>query len=240
MSFGIALSGLNAAQTDLNVTANNIANSATDRLQESRAEFAELFAVSPQGVSRNAIGNGVRVVERRAAVHPGQHQHHRQQPGPRAERPGLLHPERRRRDWRTRAPARSRSISEGYVVNSQQQRLQVYPPGDQRQLQHRRAVGPAARDERERAGGDDDRRDRVQPAVGRRACRRRRRSIRPTRTATTRATSLTVYDSLGAAHTATHVLRRRRRTERMGRCSCPSTAMQSARRRRCSTTTRAR
>ena len=33
MSFGIALSGINAAQTDLNVTANNIANSATNGLQ---------------------------------------------------------------------------------------------------------------------------------------------------------------------------------------------------------------
>ena len=48
MSFGIALSGLNAAQTDLNVTANNIANSATNGFKQSRSEFAELFAVSPR------------------------------------------------------------------------------------------------------------------------------------------------------------------------------------------------
>jgi len=61
MSFGIALSGLNAAQTDLNVTANNIANTATNGFKQSRSEFAELFAVSPQGVSRNAYGNGVKV-----------------------------------------------------------------------------------------------------------------------------------------------------------------------------------
>ena len=38
MSFGIALSGLNAAQTDLNVTANNIANSATNGFKQSRSE----------------------------------------------------------------------------------------------------------------------------------------------------------------------------------------------------------
>ena len=40
MSFGIALSGLNAAQQDLNVTANNIANSSTTGFKQSRAEFA--------------------------------------------------------------------------------------------------------------------------------------------------------------------------------------------------------
>ncbi len=61
MSFGIALSGLNAAQQDLNVTANNIANSSTTGFKQSRAEFADMFAVSPYGVNRNATGNGVKV-----------------------------------------------------------------------------------------------------------------------------------------------------------------------------------
>jgi flagellar hook protein FlgE len=61
MTFRLALSGLNAAQADLTVTANNIANTATTGFKNSRAEFAELFSVSPQGVSSNAIGNGVRV-----------------------------------------------------------------------------------------------------------------------------------------------------------------------------------
>ena len=61
MSFGIALSGLNAASTDLNVTSNNIANSATTGFKQSRSEFAELFSVSPQGVSSTQVGNGVKV-----------------------------------------------------------------------------------------------------------------------------------------------------------------------------------
>ncbi len=81
MSFGIALSGLNAAQQDLNVTANNIANSATTGFKQSRAEFADMFAVSPYGVNRNATGNGVKGGLGVAAVHPGQHQHHQQQHG---------------------------------------------------------------------------------------------------------------------------------------------------------------
>jgi flagellar hook protein FlgE len=61
MSFGIALSGLDAAQSDLNVTANNIANSATTGFKSSTANFAELFAVSTQGVSDTQIGNGVQL-----------------------------------------------------------------------------------------------------------------------------------------------------------------------------------
>jgi flagellar hook protein FlgE len=61
MSFGIALSGIHAAQSDLNVTANNIANAESTGFKESRTEFAELFAVSSQGVSGTQAGNGVKV-----------------------------------------------------------------------------------------------------------------------------------------------------------------------------------
>lgn len=61
MTFAIALSGLNAASTDLEVTSNNIANVSTTGFKESRAEFAEVFAVGTQSVSSNASGSGVRV-----------------------------------------------------------------------------------------------------------------------------------------------------------------------------------
>jgi flagellar hook protein FlgE len=63
MSFGIALSGLNAAQADLNVTANNIANVDTTGFKSSTTEFSDLFAATQQGVSSTAIGNGVSVSE---------------------------------------------------------------------------------------------------------------------------------------------------------------------------------
>ncbi len=59
MSFGIALSGLDAAQSDLNVTANNIANSSTVGFKASSSEFAELFSASGQGASDTQIGDGV-------------------------------------------------------------------------------------------------------------------------------------------------------------------------------------
>ena len=61
MSFRLALSGLNAASTDLSVTANNLANVATVGFKESRAEFADLFAMTQLGVASTAVGNGVRV-----------------------------------------------------------------------------------------------------------------------------------------------------------------------------------
>jgi flagellar hook protein FlgE len=63
MAFGIALSGIDAAQSDLNVTANNIANSATTGFKSSTSEFAELFAVSPQGTSNTQTGNGVKIAQ---------------------------------------------------------------------------------------------------------------------------------------------------------------------------------
>lgn len=56
MSFQIALTGLNAASTDLTVTSNNIANANTTGFKSSRAEFADVFAGGSAG-----IGAGVRL-----------------------------------------------------------------------------------------------------------------------------------------------------------------------------------
>jgi len=59
MSFNTALSGLNAAQSDLAVTSNDIANVNTIGFKESRAEFADIFATSSLGSGATAIGAGV-------------------------------------------------------------------------------------------------------------------------------------------------------------------------------------
>lgn len=61
MPFAIALSGLNAAAADLEVTANNVANVNTNGFKESRAQFADVFAVGTQSVSSTAYGGGVRL-----------------------------------------------------------------------------------------------------------------------------------------------------------------------------------
>jgi flagellar hook protein FlgE len=63
MSFNIALTGLNAANQDLSVTANNLANVATTGFKGSRAEFGDLFASTQRGVSATAVGNGVSVTQ---------------------------------------------------------------------------------------------------------------------------------------------------------------------------------
>jgi flagellar hook protein FlgE len=63
MPFNIALTGLNAANQDLNVTANNLANVSSTGFKASRAEFGDLFASTQRGVSRTAVGNGVSVSE---------------------------------------------------------------------------------------------------------------------------------------------------------------------------------
>jgi len=59
MSFNTALSGLNAAQADLSVTSNDIANVNTTGFKQSRAEFGDIFATSSLGSSSTAIGSGV-------------------------------------------------------------------------------------------------------------------------------------------------------------------------------------
>ncbi|RKZ79233.1 MAG: flagellar hook protein FlgE, partial [Gammaproteobacteria bacterium] len=59
MSFNTALTGLNAASADLNVKSNNIANVSTTGFKGSRAEFADVYAVSSFGTSSTAVGDGV-------------------------------------------------------------------------------------------------------------------------------------------------------------------------------------
>jgi flagellar hook protein FlgE len=63
MSFNIALTGLDAANQDLSVTANNLANVSSVGFKGSRAEFGDLFASTQAGVSATAVGNGVSVTE---------------------------------------------------------------------------------------------------------------------------------------------------------------------------------
>lgn len=58
MGFSIGLSGLNAAQAQLDVTSNNIANVESHGFKQSRAEFGDIYANSQFGNTKTAIGNG--------------------------------------------------------------------------------------------------------------------------------------------------------------------------------------
>ncbi|MDG6096012.1 flagellar hook protein FlgE [Alteromonas sp. ZYF713] len=59
MSFNIALSGVSAAQKDLDTTANNIANVNTVGFKESRAEFGDVYAASLLASGKTKVGDGV-------------------------------------------------------------------------------------------------------------------------------------------------------------------------------------
>ena len=56
MSFKIGLTGLNAAQQDLEIVSNNIANSNTVGFKGSRAEFADVYASSVAGGNSQVAG----------------------------------------------------------------------------------------------------------------------------------------------------------------------------------------
>jgi flagellar hook protein FlgE len=197
----LALSGLNAAQTDLSVTANNVANTSTTGFKGSRAEFAELFAVSPQGVSSLAIGSGVRVSNVAQQFTPGNIEFTNNSLDLAISGEGFFTLSDAGALVYSRAGA-FQTDSSGYIVNAQNQRLQAYPVSptggiDVGALTDLRLVtsesAPQATSSVEMrfnlaANG-------VPPANP---------VFDPAQTSSyNNATSLTVYDSLGAAHTAT-------------------------------------
>jgi flagellar hook protein FlgE len=201
MPFRLALSGLNAATADLTVTANNIANTATTGFKGSRAEFAELFAVSPQGVSSSAIGNGVRLADVAQQFSQGNIDTTNNSLDLAISGSGFFTLSDGGALAYTRAGA-FKTDSVGNVVNAQNQRLQVYPPSpaggfNTGALSDLRLI---TADSAPSATANVDLLMNL-PAD----------AVVPTTpvfdpadpTSYTRATSLTVYDSLGAAHTGT-------------------------------------
>ena len=201
MTFRTALSGLNAAQSDLNVTANNIANSSTTGFKRSRAEFAELFAVSPQGVATLATGDGVRVSDVSQQFAQGSIDFTDSNLDLALSGPGFFTVSDGGALAYTRAGA-FKTDAAGYVVNAQGQRLQVYPPidgggfntgslADLRMVTSESAPNATSMVEMLMNLPSDA----TPPANP---------TFDPSDpTSFNRATSLTVYDSLGAAHTGT-------------------------------------
>jgi len=71
MSFNIALSGISAAQKDLDSTANNISNVNTVGFKESRAEFQSVYANSLFSNSNTKTGDGASVAAVAQQFHQG-------------------------------------------------------------------------------------------------------------------------------------------------------------------------
>jgi flagellar hook protein FlgE len=200
MSFGIALSGINAAQADLNATANNIANSNTSGFKQSRTEFAELFAVSPQGVSKAQTGAGVKVASVAQQFTQGNIEATNNSLDLAISGQGFFIMSDAGATQYTRSGA-FQTDNSGYVVNAEGQRLQVYPPtttgafntttlGDLRLV-----TGDSAPNATQNAQVTFNLpANATAPSVA---------TFDPTNSNSfNNSTSMTVYDSLGAAHTA--------------------------------------
>ncbi|RUL76124.1 flagellar hook protein FlgE [Dyella choica] len=63
MALNQALSGINAAQSQLNVISNNIANAGTVGFKGSTAQFAEVYAVTGLNLSSVAVGSGAELTD---------------------------------------------------------------------------------------------------------------------------------------------------------------------------------
>ena len=201
MTFRLALSGLNAAQADLTVTANNIANTATNGFKGSRAEFAELFSVSPQGVSSNAIGNGVRVSNVAQQFTQGNIDFTDNSLDLALSGQGFFILNDGGALAYTRAGA-FQVDNQGYDVNSRQQRLQVYPPSADGQF-NTGALTDIQLVTSESAPAATTNVD-VTLNLPANAAPPTVTPFDPANVNSyNNATSLTTYDSLGAAHTAT-------------------------------------
>ncbi|MGE0115392.1 MAG: flagellar hook protein FlgE [Steroidobacteraceae bacterium] len=201
MAFGIALSGISSAQTDLDVTANNIANSQTTGFKESRTEFAELFSTSLQGVSSLQPGNGVRVARIAQQFGQGNIQTSSNSLDMAINGSGFFVVSDAGALQYTRAGAFTTDAN-GIVVNAAGQRLQVYPAlnngafntstmGDLQVQTTQNA--PAATTSAQTVFNLPANANQPTSAT-----------FDPTDASSyNNATSVTVYDSLGAAHTST-------------------------------------
>ena len=127
MSFRLALCGLNAASTDLNVTANNIANSATTGFKQSRTEFAEVFSTSSEALQASTVGNGVRVASVAQQFKQGNIESTSNNLDLALSGSGFFTVSTGGALSYTRDGS-FRPDANGYVVNGEGQRLQVYPP----------------------------------------------------------------------------------------------------------------
>jgi flagellar hook protein FlgE len=201
MPFRIALSGVNAAQSDLTVTANNIANVGTTGFKESRAEFADLYANTRQGVARTATGNGVRVSNISQQFSQGNIDFTDNSLDLALSGSGFFVLS----DGGARSYTRAGAFqvdNEGFIINSEHKRLQGYPP---------LATGGfntggltditiTTTESAPQATSSAD----VTLNLPSNATAPTTTPFDPADpTSFTNATSLTVFDSLGAAHTAT-------------------------------------
>jgi flagellar hook protein FlgE len=129
MPFRIGLSGLQAAAADLEVTGNNIANTATVGFKESRAEFANVYSEAYGYISKTSIGSGVRLEAVTQQFSQGNLEYTENALDLGINGQGFFVVEDANGLSYTRAGA-FQVNRDGYVVNSMGQRMQVFTPND--------------------------------------------------------------------------------------------------------------
>jgi len=199
MSFRISLSGMNAATADLNVTSNNIANANTTGFKQGRAEFGDVFAASSSGLSRNTIGAGVKLAAIAQQFGQGNIDFTGRNLDLAISGQGFF----TLSDGGTTVYSRAGNFgadADGFVVNPAGQRLQVYQPNSSGTGFDTGRLGDlqlTTGDSPPRASGTVT----VQSNLPADATAPTITPFDPTDPNTyNRTTSLTVYDSLGAAH----------------------------------------
>lgn len=127
MAFGTALTGLNAASEALNVTGNNIANAGTTGFKQSRAEFGDIYSTAYGGISNRAVGTGVQLQSVSQQFNQGSLDNTGNSLDLAVNGKGFFVFS----DQGSQAYSRAGALQvdrQGYVVNAQGQRLQVYAP----------------------------------------------------------------------------------------------------------------
>jgi flagellar hook protein FlgE len=127
MAFNSSLSGMRAANADLNVTSHNIANVNTTGFKESRAEFAEVFSTTGYGLTRNSIGAGVRLTNVAQQFSQGDINQTGRYLDMAIDREGFFTVSNNGTNVYTRAGNFQRDPN-GYVTTPEGYRLQVFPP----------------------------------------------------------------------------------------------------------------
>jgi len=200
MSFNVALSGLNAASADLNVTSNNIANANTVGFKSARAEFGDVFASTAYGLAKTAPGNGTRLADIRQQFKQGNINYTENTLDLALSGEGFFTV----RDGSGLAYTRAGAFganNDGYVVNNAGQRLQVFPP-----LTSGAFDTANLSDLRLSSADSPPRASSLLEVVANLPADATAPATTPFSatdpTSYSRATSVTLYDSLGASHSA--------------------------------------
>ncbi len=200
MSFRISLSGMNAASADLNVTSNNIANANTTGFKQSRAEFGDVFPVSAYGLSKSAIGAGVRLNQVAQQFDQGNVEFSGRALDLAISGQGFFTLSNQGSSVYSRA-GNFGADRDGYVVNPSGHRLQVYLPSTTGT-----GFDMGRMSDLQLASGDSPPRPTAEVEIGSNLPANAAAPVVTPFDATdpstyNHTTSLTVYDSLGASHT---------------------------------------